>query len=281
MRGLIIDGFAGAGGASSGIARAMGRDPDYAINHNAEALAVHEANHPGTVHLWGNIWDTNPTKLCAGRPVDVAWFSPTCFPAGTLVLTRTGMRGVEAVTIGDEVLTHKNRWRRVTATSSRVAETISLRGQGHYGLVTTPDHKFYSKRITHRNSRMPHGGPNDPTTPRRTLIENPFWPEAADMLGRHWATPISFPDSSIPTTDGAAFSDDFFYFVGRWLGDGCLSKGDVEICTGAADFAHMKSMFECGPLRRASGEVVVPRDVHRTPSCPSLAWGNAPLARWL
>lgn len=78
MRGLIIDGFAGAGGASSGIARAMGRDPDYAINHNAEALAVHEANHPGTVHLWGNIWDTNPTKLCAGRPVDVAWFSPDC-----------------------------------------------------------------------------------------------------------------------------------------------------------------------------------------------------------
>ena len=78
MRGLIIDGFAGAGGASSGIARAMGRDPDYAINHNAEALAVHEANHPNTVHLWGNIWDTNPTKLCAGRPVDVAWFSPDC-----------------------------------------------------------------------------------------------------------------------------------------------------------------------------------------------------------
>ena len=78
MRGLIIDGFAGAGGASSGIARAMGRDPDYAINHNAEALAVHEANHPGTVHLWGNIWDTNPTKLCAGRTVDVAWFSPDC-----------------------------------------------------------------------------------------------------------------------------------------------------------------------------------------------------------
>lgn len=75
---LVVDNFAGGGGASTGLARAIGRDPDYAINHDVEALAMHEANHPGTKHLCENVWDIDPVKVCAGRPVGVAWFSPDC-----------------------------------------------------------------------------------------------------------------------------------------------------------------------------------------------------------
>jgi len=77
-RELIIDNFAGCGGASIGIEQALGRSPDYAINHDALALAVHAANHPTTTHLPSDVWDVNPTLLVAGRPVGLCWFSPDC-----------------------------------------------------------------------------------------------------------------------------------------------------------------------------------------------------------
>ncbi|MDR5726385.1 MAG: DNA cytosine methyltransferase [Terriglobia bacterium] len=76
--GLIVDNFAGGGGASTGIEAALGRHVDYAINHDAEAIAMHRANHPHTEHLTTGVWDVNPTKLCAGRQVELGWFSPDC-----------------------------------------------------------------------------------------------------------------------------------------------------------------------------------------------------------
>lgn len=75
---LVIDSFAGGGGASTGISAALGRDPDYAINHDAEALAMHAANHPGTEHLSKNIWQVDPMDVVGRRPVGLAWFSPDC-----------------------------------------------------------------------------------------------------------------------------------------------------------------------------------------------------------
>jgi len=78
MRELIIDSFAGGGGASTGIAAALGRGPDYAINHDREALAMHAANHPDTIHLSKNIWQVDPMEVVGRRPVGLAWFSPDC-----------------------------------------------------------------------------------------------------------------------------------------------------------------------------------------------------------
>jgi DNA (cytosine-5)-methyltransferase 1 len=75
---LIIDNFAGGGGASSGIEAALGRSVDYAINHDPEAIAMHRVNHPNTVHLCSSVWDVNPARLAAGRPVGLGWFSPDC-----------------------------------------------------------------------------------------------------------------------------------------------------------------------------------------------------------
>lgn len=75
---LIIDSFAGGGGASTGIEMALGRSPDYAINHSADALAMHEVNHPQTVHLNSNIWDVSPLEVTKGRPVGLFWASPDC-----------------------------------------------------------------------------------------------------------------------------------------------------------------------------------------------------------
>jgi len=77
-QGLIIDNFAGGGGASTGIEAALGRAVDIAINHDEEAIRMHEANHPGTVHIRNNIWQVDPREVTAGRPVELAWFSPDC-----------------------------------------------------------------------------------------------------------------------------------------------------------------------------------------------------------
>ena len=75
---LVIDSFAGGGGASLGIEWALGRSPDIAVNHDAHAIAMHQANHPTTRHLHGDVWDVDPKGVCGGRAVGLAWFSPDC-----------------------------------------------------------------------------------------------------------------------------------------------------------------------------------------------------------
>lgn len=78
MRPLIIDNFAGGGGASTGIERALGRPVDVAINHDPEAVAMHLANHPTTRHFCQSIMAVDPLDATGGRPVALAWFSPDC-----------------------------------------------------------------------------------------------------------------------------------------------------------------------------------------------------------
>lgn len=75
---LIVDNFAGGGGASTGIEMATGYSVDIAINHDPEAIKMHKANHPGTKHYCESVWDVDPVKACKGHPVGLAWFSPDC-----------------------------------------------------------------------------------------------------------------------------------------------------------------------------------------------------------
>ena len=75
---LIVDNFAGGGGASTGIELATGYSVDIAINHDPEAIKMHKANHPNTKHYCENVWSVDPVKACNGHPVGLAWFSPDC-----------------------------------------------------------------------------------------------------------------------------------------------------------------------------------------------------------
>ena len=75
---LIVDNFAGGGGASTGIELATGYSVDIAINHDPEAIKMHRANHPNTEHYCENVWAVDPVKACKGHPVGLAWFSPDC-----------------------------------------------------------------------------------------------------------------------------------------------------------------------------------------------------------
>ncbi len=75
---LIVDNFAGGGGASTGIEMATGYSVDIAINHDPEAIRMHKANHPNTIHYCEDVWQVDPVKACNGHPVGLAWFSPDC-----------------------------------------------------------------------------------------------------------------------------------------------------------------------------------------------------------
>ena len=75
---LVVDNFAGGGGASTGIEMATGYSVDIAINHDPEAIRMHKANHPYSKHYCEDVWQVDPVKACNGHPVGLAWFSPDC-----------------------------------------------------------------------------------------------------------------------------------------------------------------------------------------------------------
>ncbi|EPY4077208.1 DNA cytosine methyltransferase [Klebsiella quasipneumoniae] len=75
---IIVDNFAGGGGASTGIELAIGRSVDIAINHDPNAVAMHTTNHPGTLHYCESVYSVRPKVATAGRNVGLAWFSPDC-----------------------------------------------------------------------------------------------------------------------------------------------------------------------------------------------------------
>ena len=78
MTELIIDNFAGGGGASTGIEMAIGRSVDIAINHDKAAIDMHKTNHPDTKHYCESVWEVDPLEATGGKPVALTWFSPSC-----------------------------------------------------------------------------------------------------------------------------------------------------------------------------------------------------------
>ncbi|MDL2315481.1 DNA cytosine methyltransferase [Desulfovibrio sp. OttesenSCG-928-A18] len=76
--GIIVDLFAGGGGASQGIFEALGRHPDAAVNHSPQAVAIHAANHPDTEHWCQDVWSVDPSWVGCGYPADLLWASPDC-----------------------------------------------------------------------------------------------------------------------------------------------------------------------------------------------------------
>lgn len=75
---LVIDLFAGGGGASTGIEQAIGRHVDIAVNHDPEAVSLHEVNHPQTRHYVSDVFEVDPLAVTHGRPVGLLWASPDC-----------------------------------------------------------------------------------------------------------------------------------------------------------------------------------------------------------
>lgn len=134
MTGLVIDLFAGGGGASAGIEAALGRPVDVAVNHDEIALAVHKANHPGTRHLDADVWEIRPQDATGGAPVDLLWASPDCTHFSVAKggkPRRQNIRSLAWVVV---------RWARAVSPAVICIENVAeFRGWGPLGADGLPD----------------------------------------------------------------------------------------------------------------------------------------------
>lgn len=125
-RELVVDLFAGGGGASAGLRMATRHDPDIAINHCPEALTMHEANHPGTTHFQEDVFERCPRLVTGGLPVGVLWLSPTCTYYSKAKGGRLG-GGRKAANDGGQRRRKINRVRALAWVAIRWARTVRPR----------------------------------------------------------------------------------------------------------------------------------------------------------
>lgn len=168
------------------------------------------------------------------RTIDLLVGGTPCFPENVTILTKEGLKPISQVNVGDLVLTHKGRWQPVVETGCKLAPTVIVKGQGHWGLETTEEHPFYARAIyrewvnSFRNWKK--------------CFSSPSWIKAKDLKGKFWASPSSFSDTEIPPIETwgrehfcPGFSEDFMWIVGLWVGDGWTRinnrRGYVLICS--------------------------------------------------
>ena len=235
----MTDLFAGAGGTSTGAASVPGVHVAVAANHWKLAVNVHAENHQDTDHACVDLHMEDPRNF---PRTELLWASPECFTAGHLVTTRRGQVPIELVEVGDVVLTHKSRWREVVRVQARESsEVVVVKGQGHPGITTTASHRFWAKpsdRIWQNGIRQ-----------YRREYGSADWMQARDLVRTNalWATPVRVDAEATPDLPPVfAASDNGWWLLGRWLGDGSLSFGrnhEVTITCGFHEAAELGALL--------------------------------------
>ena len=159
------------------------------------------------------------------RPIHGIIANPVCFTAGAPVVTKRGIVGVEHVRVGDEVLTHKNRWRPVTRAFSREAETVNVGN-----MTVTPDHPFLTRTQwrKYEQGRSVWG------------LGEAEWTDAEDLHGKFTA----IPQSAEPVEEITPPMD--WWLVGRWVADGFgreprrAAGAEVHIAVGKGKHAEFE-----------------------------------------
>ena len=117
----------------------------YASEIDKFAIQQTQLNFPDTVQL-GDVRNIDVDKLCEDGEIDLLLAGSPCFAAGTKVLTSEGYKNIEDVRIGDYVLTHQNRYRKVLKIGGKEAMTYKLRASGFVDTVCTAKHPFYARK---------------------------------------------------------------------------------------------------------------------------------------
>lgn len=209
-------------------------------------------------------------------PVDLLVGGTPCFPEGTMIASTRGLIPIEAVRVGDEVLTHEHRFRRVLRTGSKMAETVEVTGQGHYGFVTTANHPFLARQKMGQSTRV------DGRAVRKTWITDADWVAAEHMEGKHWACVSRWPEMPVPQitvigneTVPSLPVRDLMMIAGAYLGDGWIRSNERR---GAVMFGINPSKLDAlRPAFDAYGKwhSTTERTVVKVGIC------SRPLARWL
>ena len=291
----VIDLFCGAGGESCGIHSAFERQGEdirlFAVNHWGVACSTHARNFPKDECICQDIQTVIPTSLV--RPdeeVELLWASPECFPAGTLVLTSEGYKPIEEVSIGDLVLTHMNRWRKVVKVMKSKKPTVRLKGYGHPGLETTARHPFYvatrHARDTHRNGVM-----YTCSKPSFMPVEDIVKAEKDKHVTAYWAKPAmieELPMPGIAEIKRRSFDVDerMVWLAGRYVADGYARldgrRGDVTISCGNAKYEETKARLAAWPragVRSGAGEMVWHE--HKVRTAINFNMSSRAIAGWL
>ena len=239
----VTDQFCGAGGSSLG-ATAAGAEVVLAMNHWKRAIETHNTNFPNTRHVCTDIHACDPKRY---QSTDILITSPECFPAGTLILTARGFSPIEDVQIGDEVLTHRSRWMPVTGVMETHKDTVAITGQGHRSLEVSGKHPFY---VRHQTQKW-----NNPKRDYdRQILDEPEWVEAENLSQAtyRWATPVRVDPLPVPSIMGGnnrtvEFTPEFWWAVGRWLGDGSVriregASSEITICCGKKEVDELEQL---------------------------------------
>ena len=200
------------------VASWYGIAPIWASEIEQSCVRITSKHFPNMKH-YGDITKMKGDEI---EPVDVLTGGFPCFPAGTMILSDKGYVPIEDIKVGDIVLTHNNRWRPVTEVGSKEAPTYRLKG--NITIETTENHPIYSADVKNTYPRR-HNGKR---TTFKDLANVGEWTEAIYMAGKQWATPYDIETLDVPKPPSASdgqkefpeMNSDFWYFVGRWLGDG-------------------------------------------------------------
>ena len=193
----------------------------YEIEKNA--IKATETNFPDVVQH-GDVTKEDFTKY-KGK-IDLIIGGSPCFPEDALVLCEEGLKPISRIQVGDKVITHKGRLRKVLKTGAKFSNTVMVKGAGSSGIECTPNHPFY----TCNKNRVWNKEKHD----YEYILTDPTWEKAENLKGKMWLNLCNFNENlSIPPfpkgkqgTRGKGkisdfkFTPAFFYFIGRWLGDG-------------------------------------------------------------
>jgi hypothetical protein len=251
----------------------------------------------GGVHAYWALDRRLPARFADREPIEQANLriihalgedvaDANCFPAGTLVLTDQGFRPIESLVRGERVLTHRGRWRRISGTMSRRADTVLVKGHGHPGLEVSESHPFLCRTRTPRWLQGPFE------------IGTPNWAPGQALKGHFWATPTDIDPLELPPVGGRGmdFTPEFWWLVGRWLGDGWVDgrrphscrKGDrsggVGLCCGHSErerLAERLRLFEPPSWQSFAGRGQLRWSTHIRRTATVFSTGHDGLAEWL
>lgn len=217
----------------------------YASEIEKQSIQISKYHYPniiqlGDVNNWRN-WNIDWSKI------DLLIGGSPCFIAGTLVMTNEGMKPIEDIRVGDMVLTHKSRYKKVLKVGNRaVNELLRLKGMGFHELYTTREHPFYSREMYREYNKIKKN-------PERKFKE-PTWTHAEKLNKSHYLG-STFNLSMNSSVIGDIKDENFWYFVGRFVGDGWTYKTKrknrknsyiyrVTLCCGKEEYEEVKQIMD-------------------------------------